>query len=272
MREAHPPACPHEECHGRTFKNAHRLREHLKVHADREEDLAAAGSDEDLPPVLQTKRRVRRKRRRSDGADESFDSQRSQASQPIPTKLPRIANGTAGKEWACGAPGCHKAFKTRFARDEHSQAVHANGKHRCEVCGRAYRRASSLKRHQREGWCEADATDAGGSTAAEDNSFLEVEADRDESREGIASELLGTATAPGGKHFRPWTCPYGTHVSLHVEAGDAEDGKDEEDGAACEERFFRVYDVRRHLSASHGVDIGDWETRELLLADGQRGE
>lgn len=33
----------------------------------------------------------------------------------------------------------------------------------------------------------------------------------------------------------------------------------------CYARFWRVYDVRRHLSSGHGVELGDEEVRELLI-------
>lgn len=258
-REAHPSVCPYEECHGRTFKNDARLREHLKVHSEREEDLAAE-SEEDLAPVLS--KRPRRKRRRSDVGESPV---------AVPKKLPRIHNGTAGKVFPCGDPGCSKVYKTAFARDEHSQAVHAKGRHRCDVCGRHYRRPASLKRHQAAGWCGDEPGPAEDSDL--ETTFAE-DPEQDESQSDIAAELLGTATAPGGKQYRPWKCPYGAHVQLHRQEGVEveEDCENEEGDGACSERFFRVYDVRRHLGAVHGVVIGDEETRKLLLLDGQRGD
>jgi hypothetical protein len=35
-----------------------------------------------------------------------------------------------------------------------------------------------------------------------------------------------------------------------------------EDG--CKVRFWRVYDVRRHLKGDHGLDLEDLEVRRLL--------
>ncbi|WVF67366.1 hypothetical protein IAT40_002121 [Kwoniella sp. CBS 6097] len=40
----------------------------------------------------------------------------------------------------------------------------------------------------------------------------------------------------------------------------------------CWMRFWRVYDVRRHLKAEHHVDLEDMEVRSLLLFTGQTGE
>lgn len=258
-REAHPPVCPYEECNGRTFKTPARLRDHLKVHAEREEDLAQA-SEDDIAPVLQKKRPSRRKRRRSDVDDAG------ELEAEGPKKLARVQNGSAGKMYACGTPGCGKTYKTQYARDEHAQAAHAKGKHRCDVCGRIYRRPASLKRHQADGWCDPSR-----------ESEAETEDEDEESHADIAAELLGIATAPGGQQYRPWVCPYRTHVELHTlgeqKILEEQQGGEEEKGEeACSERFFRVYDVRRHLGAVHGVVVGDEETRKLLLADGQRGE
>lgn len=38
LKSEHPPQCPHDECGGKTFKSAHKLKDHLKVHALRAED------------------------------------------------------------------------------------------------------------------------------------------------------------------------------------------------------------------------------------------
>jgi hypothetical protein len=36
----------------------------------------------------------------------------------------------------------------------------------------------------------------------------------------------------------------------------------------CTARFWRVYDVRRHLKGEHGIDLGDMEVRRLLVKAG----
>jgi len=51
-------------------------------------------------------------------------------------------------------------------------------------------------------------------------------------------------------------CP--AHKVIHVQF---------ETGNPCHMRFWRVYDVRRHLKADHGLDLEDAEAR-LLLSDG----
>lgn len=265
MRDAHPPACPHPECNGRTFKSAKHLRAHLKVHADQEADLATRPLDEidSLPPVLADglSRRQRSKRKReslaaaptdaapTDGTDDEHDHDQdgeyvplSEEPQPA-RKLARVLGGEAGKEWWCSHQGCGATFKTRFARDEHASSTHApSAKHKCPDCGRAYRRPASLKRHMLV--CGQPATPKTPKTP----------------KEGVSEADLftGAAGLPGGAMHRRWVCPYHAEVN-----GVYED---------CDARFFRVYDVRRHLSAAHDVQLDDFGVRELLLADGQTGE
>ncbi|ORX40460.1 hypothetical protein BD324DRAFT_575048 [Kockovaella imperatae] len=96
LHVAHPPTCPHGECHGRTFKNHQRLKDHLKVHADHEQDVAEAISTDD-----ETKESRRAKKRRM-----------SRVEAERPNKLQRIKDGQAGKDFACGEDGCEKTFKS----------------------------------------------------------------------------------------------------------------------------------------------------------------
>jgi hypothetical protein len=295
IRDAHPPTCPHAECEGRAFKNAGRLREHLRVHAEREADIAA-GHDredsEDLPPVLAEATTRRKKRKLSTISEREIaalkadgtllptaPSGRSTPATPgTPRKLPRLVGGEAGKDWTCGAPGCGARFKSRFARDEHAQATHSSGRHKCDVCGRSYRRPASLKRHQADGWCGKEEADGGSTPKRARTGKLE---------DAPAGDLLtGLATLPGGALHRRWACPYVYQLAEGDEAGEkdgaeatSQDGEEtkeaSDDGKRytyCPERFHRVYDVRRHLASVHKMVLSDLATREMLLADGQTGE
>ncbi|WVQ94962.1 hypothetical protein IAU59_002052 [Kwoniella sp. CBS 9459] len=71
----------------------------------------------------------------------------------------------------------------------------------------------------------------------------------------------------------------GAENTVHPEidnhgAGDgAGDGSGDGPGRGrCWMRFWRVYDVRRHLKAEHNIDLEDMEVRSLLLFTGQTGE
>jgi len=281
IRVEHPPTCPYGECGGRTFKNSTRLREHLKVHDQRETDKSMVDTyDEELPPVIAEglSRRTRRKRRRSDrtdasrviddgitsdGDDDTADPSLMPQDEPEepttpsspPRKLPRLLSGETGKDWTCGAPGCGKAFKSKFARDEHAQAAHTRARHKCDKCGRAYRRPASLKRHLAEGWC-------GGNTPRSPQTPRTPRTPKGAGASQPATPhmpdegalLTGTAHFPGGSEHRRWACPF-------------VDGDE-----VCGYRFHRVYDVRRHLASEHDVKVDDMGTREMLLADGQTGE
>ena len=109
MHETHPPICPHEECHGRTFKSHQRLKDHLKVHVERETDLAKAVTvevfttdDEDVE-IHHVKESRREKRRRLSTVDGDKGKGK---------KLARLLDGEAGKIFSCAEPGCEKKFKT----------------------------------------------------------------------------------------------------------------------------------------------------------------
>lgn len=276
IKDTHPPTCPYPECTGRTFKSGQRLRDHLKVHEQQDADLVQVDASEDMivPPVLAeglgTSRRARRKRRYSDVvADDN---------EPIPEsprKLPRIVDGEAGKDWTCGHPGCGKAYKTRFARDEHAQAAHSRARHKCETCGRVYRRLVSLRRHLKEGWCahggQPDAIPEENEGSADEHVGKEGaggEKKKEKEDQDVGGLFTGSIALPGGALHRRWGCPF--HPEDYNDEEDDDD--DEEQEEACGERFHRVYDVRRHLSAAHGIDVDDMGTREMLLADGQTGE
>lgn len=319
IRDAHPPTCPHAECEGRMFKSSGRLREHLRVHAEREADIAAgrAVSDtDDLPPVLAEAGGRRKKRRLSEVDDDPrVIAAMAAEGSLVPTtpnsgaaspgrmaKLPRLVAGEAGKDWICGAPGCGARFKTRFSRDEHAQAAHSSGRHKCDVCGRSYRRPASLKRHKAQGWCGEDAVSPASGSQPRTRSrsrFDDVP---------VGDMLTGTATLPGGPLHRRWACPYVYRLAPGAEGedggetgnasgdGDGEEGYGQPEGGDeashsadddhshseagsdnerlvyCPERFHRVYDVRRHLAGTHKMVLSDLATREMLLADGQTGD
>lgn len=269
IKTEHPPTCPQPECDNRTFKSSARLRDHLKVHEQRAADLAAAVSEDDLsvyPPVLAEglglSRSQRKRKRRQSEIAAAAESSPAGSGASSPRKLPRLGSDVAftGKDWTCGHPGCGKAYKTRFARDEHAQAAHSKAaKHKCDTCGRVYRRGVSLKRHLDEGWCAHGGKPAGDDAEGQVKS-KKRKTEKEAADEDVVGLFTGTAAMPGGSLYRRWGCPW--HAP--------EDDEYEEE--VCGERFGRVYDVRRHLAAAHGVVVDDMGTREMLLADGQTGE
>jgi general transcription factor IIIA len=107
IKTAHPPICPHEECAGRVFKNAQRLKDHLKVHDQRAEDLVAltekgqVSENEDDDEEEDQMRKKRKRSRSQAGLDDGGKS----------PKLRPIRSGEAGKDFACPEEGCGKRFK-----------------------------------------------------------------------------------------------------------------------------------------------------------------
>lgn len=76
IRTTHPPTCPHDECAGRTFSAQKGLRAHLRLHEQREHEVASSQDEDDALP---------RKRRRG---------------------------GDIGRNWKCEVDGCTKDFKS----------------------------------------------------------------------------------------------------------------------------------------------------------------
>ncbi|KAK4686307.1 hypothetical protein P7C73_g3818, partial [Tremellales sp. Uapishka_1] len=247
IHDEHPPTCPHTECNGRAFKSSQRLRDHLKVHAEREEDLDRKGpSEEDLPPVFAeatSRRSVKRKRAAEEGGKKEGG------------KSPKLARttGEAGKEYACEEEGCDKKFKTNFAKKIHFQASHLKIKvHACTLCSNTYAHKSNLLRHLQS-----------HTNPPSPSPSLEAVGEQ-------KSLFTGEAMLPGGKEHRRFGCPCRVYEGKRVDGWEEaeEDGRED----SCALRFWRVYDVRRHLRADHGIDLGDMEVRRLLLRAGERGD
>ncbi|WWC91960.1 uncharacterized protein L201_006913 [Kwoniella dendrophila CBS 6074] len=270
IHSAHPPICPHAECSGRVFKNVSRLKDHLRVHAEQAADKAALLAKQpegELPQIISDGLSRRAKRRRIS----ELNNPDSGGSSP---KLQRVMSGDAGKDWWCDEDGCEKRFKTKFALESHRKAVHlALRPHICPIegCDKAFPHKSNLTRHI--------ATHSRSSTPSADK------------EDGKASGLAGKV-----KELRRFGCPAHAFAefaglsssntqSQPVEFGGATVQNEtqvvvdveyipsaEELADRCPMRFWRVYDIRRHLKAEHSIDLEDMEVRRLLLSDGQTGE
>ncbi|WVW86429.1 hypothetical protein I302_108477 [Kwoniella bestiolae CBS 10118] len=265
IHTAHPPICPHLECNGRTFKNAGRLKDHLKVHAEQAVDKAALAVKQpegETPQIIADGLSRRAKRRRISELNAGEDG----GSSP---KLRRVMSGEAGKDWWCEEDGCEKRFKTKFALEAHRKAIHlALRPHVCPIegCDKSYPHRANLNRH-----IATHSRPTTPSGTKDDN--------------GNNHGLVGKV-----KEARRFGCPAhafarfaGMSSSGDTEAGqtagmnaDASREDDEYipplDDGRCLMRFWRVYDIRRHLKAEHAIELEDMEVRRLLLFDGQTGE
>ena len=167
-------------------------------------------------------------------------------------KLKPIRSGEAGKDFACPEPGCEKRFKavrqplavifSRHHTDHqanslktHHKVVHLKIRsYVCPIenCGKAFAHMCNLNQHLKA-----------HNRAASPIIPFTPSAQTEEAR-----FLTGDVMA--NKRFG---CP--AHKVIQVEI---------ERVIPCHMRFWRVYDVKRHLKADHGLDLEDVEVRTLL--------
>src|SRR5688572_14128291 len=81
MKTTHPPTCPHPSCNGRAFSNHSNLRAHMRLHEEREDEMAL---DADVRGDSDVEEPQRKKRR----------------------------GGEHGRDWKCEEAGCEKDFKS----------------------------------------------------------------------------------------------------------------------------------------------------------------
>ncbi|ODO05504.1 hypothetical protein I350_04555 [Cryptococcus amylolentus CBS 6273] len=305
MTDAHPPTCPHPECNNRTFKSNARLRDHLKVHAEQEADrvakeareaVAVNGQKEPIPQlVLEGMMKSRRKRKRESAA----------ADDDKPKKLKK-AEGDAGKDHACDWMECEKRFKTKYAMETHRNVVHLKIRsHTCPHadCDKAYAHKATLMQHL----SKHDTASPPG-VDGESNGGTSGPSSRPASRRGSQSE--GTMLTGAVRELRRFVCPawalgsappaletasqtaldpnidptlqedkHGNEQLLSIlspiqgeGAGiSGVEGETEGEQGRCISRFWRVYDVRRHLKSEHGMELEDLQVRMLLVKTGQDG-
>lgn len=259
IRSTHPPTCPREECSGRIFSSQKGLRSHLRIHEQRDLENVLSehedgNSEEDEPP---------RKRRRG---------------------------GEVGRDWKCEVEGCTKDFKSvrvtcahliidpdsrnlqKKALTTHHTITHLGRRDfvcTVEKCGRAFGYKHILQRHQARGHghdrAEAEEDEDCEHHADADGESSEAERPRPKKQKtgraqppniSIINEITGvayeerTARTPA-----PLRCPHPAMEGLSFTLS-AESLSMWSDTAPCEYVFGRAYDLRRHLRAMHGVDLG----------------
>lgn len=89
---------------------------------------------------------------------------------------------------------------------------------------------------------------------------IPIEADANADVEPIAEENEARYLTGDVMTDKRYGCP--AHKVIHVQY---------ERVNPCHMRFWRVYDVRRHLKADHGLDLDDAEARTLLSDGGLEG-
>lgn len=243
--EAHPPTCPYPQCEGRQFKKARYLREHLRVHTQRgdeveeqeDSDACLLSSDDELLATSD-----KRRRRRSSTAG---------SGQGTPKRLKRISTvSSIGKDWLCGEEDCAKSFKSRRALAVHHQTAHlALRPYACtyDGCEHSYGHKHLLQRHIGR---------AHHRNEEEPSVLLATQPDADQLN--VLAGSLFTSIDSSKTLF----CP-------HV--GSTRTGEESDDAEPCQYRFTRLYDLRRHMRKIHSVSLENDELA-LLLRDALKAE
>lgn len=208
--------------------------------------------------ALEKDRPKRPRARSSAGGDVSGET-------PKKARLARVNDGEEGRDHPCPEESCGKRFKSKYAAKAHHVASHVRPKsHMCtwEGCEAVYTHPASLRKHlATHGTPSVISPSKAPRTETEEADAATGEEEKVEEKPYEIWKLWETQR-------RAFACPI--HKS----------GLAEED---CTARFWRVYDVRRHLAVEHDLELEDEEVRRLLLsaegeflpnegADGGEGE
>ncbi|GJJ06620.1 hypothetical protein Clacol_000813 [Clathrus columnatus] len=117
LRQKHPPTCPYDECDGRTFTRRTYLKNHLKLHQEKE---TTKGVTEAV------------------GADGNAASKSRRG-------------GELGRDWPCTFEDCTKAFKSKKALSVHTNITHLGRRDFVcphPGCGETFGYKHLLQRHE----------------------------------------------------------------------------------------------------------------------------
>uniref|UniRef100_A0A8H7Y7H7 C2H2-type domain-containing protein n=1 Tax=Psilocybe cubensis TaxID=181762 RepID=A0A8H7Y7H7_PSICU len=218
IRTDHPPTCSHPSCNGRTFSTQANLKNHIKLHEQREVDMEVA-------PVC--------------SGDESEGSSRK-----------KRRGGEHGREWLCEYPDCGKDFKSKKAKTTHINVKHLGKRDFiCEYpdCKTSFGYKHLLQRHLAKYHCRENARD----TTNEELSEME---DRDPIAFDI-DVITGHKYAQNAQarlqESKALRCPF---PFMHDLTGENPDRRVTGNILReCDYVFNRGYDLRRHLDASHDI-------------------
>lgn len=297
QKEAHPPRCHYASCSERPpFGSRKALRNHLKVHREREEDDELLGPEPASDASANKGATRGRKRRRS----VSVSAGAGGSGTGTPKLKRRRGESVAGKDWHCGDVGCGKSFKTvrvllccavcsrrltvagrptcsrpqKKALETHIDTAHyalrpwtcphaATGS-----CDKAYGHRHLLVRHLAK---KHPGTVLGENPPPSPVPGLKTPAELAAERKS-GEKLRGLLT---GMAFvrRPIPCPfaYGPETTdllatLGLEAPAEEQNESGGGGGTCDYRCSRAYDLRRHLGTAHSVVVGEAEARDVAEA------
>lgn len=269
QRKSHPPTCNWPAC-GRTFANTHNLRLHVQRHEAREKGHRVDDLGDDI--VIDA---------------ESEDDEPSQILQPIIFPCSWIEEGKNFSD-------CRKIFRSKYAREVHMKNQHLGLKeYICSHadCTKKYGNKRSLNRHLLK--CthrgKAGNVDSSAGESADDEETInddffrqeggavpESSAERPKAikrvREGEGHQLGSLLTSLTGRGYgqpksfkkrkmrgRVVACPWSKICFLRD--GTKGEGFEAE---SCPFRFSRLYDVQRHLEATHGINLLQSEISTMI--------
>ena len=239
IRINHPPTCLYPSCNGRTFATQANLKAHIKLHDEREAELqleATQHIDQNDDEPLKKKRR----------------------------------GGEQGRDWQCDVLGCDKDFKSVSYRGGHllflsliiqyqkkALTTHTNVTHLgkrdfiCHHpdCNQAFGYKHLLQRHLTKvhpSQSELELDSSSGDDIAQKAEF-DIDTITGQAYAERAEEMVKSA-----KSLR---CPYPHLQSLAVDLTLPACKGSSSSRRNCDYVFSRGYDLRRHLGASHDVNV-----------------
>ncbi|EAU91525.1 transcription factor iiia [Coprinopsis cinerea okayama7 len=224
IRTAHPPTCHHDSCSGRTFASQKGLRAHLKLHEERELEAQIRGHVD------------------------------SDAEEDLGPPKKRRRGGEIGRDWKCDFDGCTKDFKSKKAMTIHKNVTHLGKRDFvCPDCDKAFGYKHLLQRHTAKSHSQNSSDEEGDSesTTSDDEKPNHIEL--------ITGKTYSTQAQLKVSQGKAATCPFPDLEGL-VQYRIPNTG----DIKPCAHIFSRLYDLRRHLAATHGVRVEKEVLREWM--------
>ncbi|KAG8967632.1 Strongly-conserved Zn-finger binding protein (TFIIIA) [Tulasnella sp. 419] len=248
IRSEHPPTCPYRQCNGRTFASRKNLKDHIKLHEQRKEEMALEHSlDSDVDHSIR---------------EESPDAQLT------PQKKRR--GGDMGRDWKCDLDECNKAFKSKNALKNHRKVAHDKRlDFSCRElgCSQTFGYKHVLQRHIQTCHSKAPLLNPRADEPPFVPEILPPEPEVAGPLVPIKPNVMPAATFSiddiTGKSYNDKATARAKKLVCPLTS--AELGLDEDQKQVnCKHIFSRLYDLRRHLKAIHGVDMELSDLRDLM--------
>ncbi|KAJ3550941.1 hypothetical protein NMY22_g112 [Coprinellus aureogranulatus] len=219
IRTAHPPTCLQPSCNGRVFASQKGLRSHQKLHEQRD-------AEQQLRSIM---------------LEDETD-----ADEEPTAKKPR-RGGELGRDWKCDFEGCDKDFKSKKALTTHRNVNHLGKRDFvCSECSKAFGYKHLLQRHT----AKVHTLVPDGVMQDDGESGADDEDDEPTFGGSHIDSITGKAYSDQRKCRPPqkFPCPFPDTEGL-------ESVPTPSLAPHCEHAYSRMYDLRRHLQATHGIEV-----------------